>query len=175
VSRMKRPSASSARAGRRISRRDGPSPRRAAVSDPDGHSADGRCALDQIRCPTLNAGEAMTKPSRAGGGKPAKARSCKPSRLKRNIVPKAVAHRNAATDRIAEWLKKLGLGQYAQRFAENDISFSVLPDRKRPFGPTACQAASFWFECSAAHTQGMSWSSSEAGQRLMSRVSTSAK
>ena len=29
---------------------------------------------------------------------------------------------------IAEWLDKLGLGQYAQRFAENDISFSVLPD-----------------------------------------------
>ena len=29
---------------------------------------------------------------------------------------------------VADWLKKLGLGQYAQRFAENDISFSVLPD-----------------------------------------------
>jgi hypothetical protein len=29
---------------------------------------------------------------------------------------------------IADWLEKLGLGQYAQRFAENDISFSVLPD-----------------------------------------------
>src|SRR6516165_6098049 len=29
---------------------------------------------------------------------------------------------------IAEWLQKVGLGQYAQRFAENDISFSVLPD-----------------------------------------------
>jgi class 3 adenylate cyclase/predicted ATPase len=29
---------------------------------------------------------------------------------------------------IAEWLEKLGLGQYAQRFAENDISFAVLPD-----------------------------------------------
>ena len=29
---------------------------------------------------------------------------------------------------IADWLDKLGLGQYAQRFAENDISFSVLPD-----------------------------------------------
>jgi predicted ATPase/class 3 adenylate cyclase len=29
---------------------------------------------------------------------------------------------------IAEWLQKLGLGQYAQPFAENDISFSVLPD-----------------------------------------------
>jgi len=29
---------------------------------------------------------------------------------------------------IAEWLQKLGLGQYAQRFAENDIAFSILPD-----------------------------------------------
>jgi len=29
---------------------------------------------------------------------------------------------------IADWLQKLGLGQYAQRFAENDISFSSLPD-----------------------------------------------
>jgi class 3 adenylate cyclase len=29
---------------------------------------------------------------------------------------------------IADWLEQLGLGQYAQRFAENDISFSVLPD-----------------------------------------------
>jgi SAM domain (Sterile alpha motif) len=28
---------------------------------------------------------------------------------------------------VAEWLHKLGLGQYAQRFAENDISFSILP------------------------------------------------
>jgi class 3 adenylate cyclase/predicted ATPase len=29
---------------------------------------------------------------------------------------------------IAEWLEKLGMSEYAQRFAENDISFSVLPD-----------------------------------------------
>ena len=29
---------------------------------------------------------------------------------------------------VAEWLEKLGLGQYAQRFAENDISFVILPD-----------------------------------------------
>ena len=29
---------------------------------------------------------------------------------------------------VSDWLEKLGLGQYAQRFAENDISFSVLPD-----------------------------------------------
>ena len=27
---------------------------------------------------------------------------------------------------VADWLQKLGLGQYAQPFAENDISFSVL-------------------------------------------------
>jgi class 3 adenylate cyclase/predicted ATPase len=30
--------------------------------------------------------------------------------------------------RVSDWLEKLGLVQYAQRFAENDISFSVLPD-----------------------------------------------
>src|SRR5271157_1419123 len=29
---------------------------------------------------------------------------------------------------IADWLKTLGLGQYAQRFAENDINFAILPD-----------------------------------------------
>jgi hypothetical protein len=34
----------------------------------------------------------------------------------------------AAMPQVADWLEKLGLGQYAQRFAESDISFSVLPD-----------------------------------------------
>src|SRR5205807_9574486 len=29
---------------------------------------------------------------------------------------------------IADWLERLGLGQYAQRFAENDIDSSVLSD-----------------------------------------------
>jgi hypothetical protein len=29
---------------------------------------------------------------------------------------------------IAEWLEKLGLGQYVQRFVENDIGFVILPD-----------------------------------------------
>ena len=29
---------------------------------------------------------------------------------------------------IADWLEKLGFGQYAQRFAENDISFVILTD-----------------------------------------------
>src|SRR5215469_2525838 len=33
-----------------------------------------------------------------------------------------------AMQRVEDWLEKLGLGQYAQRFTENDISFSVLPD-----------------------------------------------
>src|SRR5215831_1013545 len=29
---------------------------------------------------------------------------------------------------IAGWLEKLGLGHYVPRFAENDISFVILPD-----------------------------------------------
>ena len=28
---------------------------------------------------------------------------------------------------IADWLQTIGLGQYAQRFAENDITFAILP------------------------------------------------
>jgi class 3 adenylate cyclase len=34
----------------------------------------------------------------------------------------------AATQQIADWLKKLGMSEYAQRFAENDIDPSVLPE-----------------------------------------------
>jgi hypothetical protein len=34
----------------------------------------------------------------------------------------------AAMQQIADWLEKLGLGQYAQRFGENDINFSILSD-----------------------------------------------
>ena len=33
-----------------------------------------------------------------------------------------------AIQQVADLLEKLGLGQYLQRFAENDISFSVLSD-----------------------------------------------
>ena len=29
---------------------------------------------------------------------------------------------------IADWLEKLGMSEYAQRFAENGIDVSVLPD-----------------------------------------------
>ena len=69
----------------------------------------------------------MKKPSRAGG-KPAKARSSKASKLERNIVPKAAEHRSSATQQIAGWLEKLGMSEYAQRFAENDIDFTILSD-----------------------------------------------
>ena len=33
----------------------------------------------------------------------------------------------AAMQQIAEWLQKLGLSQYTQHFAENDINFAILP------------------------------------------------
>jgi SAM domain (Sterile alpha motif) len=33
-----------------------------------------------------------------------------------------------AMQQVAEWLEKLGLGQYAQRFAENNIDFAILSD-----------------------------------------------
>jgi hypothetical protein len=32
------------------------------------------------------------------------------------------------TQPIAEWLKKLGMSEYAERFAENRIDLSILPD-----------------------------------------------
>jgi SAM domain (Sterile alpha motif) len=33
----------------------------------------------------------------------------------------------AAVQEIAEWLDKLGMSEYAQRFAENGISVAALP------------------------------------------------
>jgi hypothetical protein len=46
--------------------------------------------------------------------------------------------RSAATMlQVSDWLEKLGLGQYAQRFAENDIDAFVLPhltDQTSPLG-----------------------------------------
>ena len=30
--------------------------------------------------------------------------------------------------RLRDWLEKLGMSEYAERFAENRIDFSVLPD-----------------------------------------------
>src|SRR5271169_6755030 len=35
---------------------------------------------------------------------------------------------DAAVEPIADWLEKLGMSEYAQRFAENDIDFAILRD-----------------------------------------------
>ena len=70
--------------------------------------------------------EAMKKPSRAGG-KAAKARPRKALQLKRHSVPEATAQRSSATQQLAHWLEKLGMPEYAERFAENKIDVSVLP------------------------------------------------
>src|SRR6516162_4233975 len=36
--------------------------------------------------------------------------------------------RGPPMQQILDWLEKLGLGQYAKRFAENDIDFDILGD-----------------------------------------------
>ena len=36
---------------------------------------------------------------------------------------------DAAVQQIADWLEKLGMSEYAQRFAENGIDVSVLCNR----------------------------------------------
>jgi SAM domain (Sterile alpha motif)/Adenylate and Guanylate cyclase catalytic domain len=69
----------------------------------------------------------VKKPSRVDG-KLAKARSSKASEQKRNIVPRAAEHRGSAMQQIAGWLEKLGMSEYAQRFAENDIDVEVLSE-----------------------------------------------
>jgi SAM domain (Sterile alpha motif) len=40
----------------------------------------------------------------------------------------------AAMQQIADWLKQLGMSEYAQRFAENRVDLSVLRDLTDP-GP----------------------------------------
>jgi class 3 adenylate cyclase len=69
----------------------------------------------------------MKRRSKAGG-KPAKARPSKSLKGKRYIAPKAAAGRSSARQQIATWLEKLGMSEYAQRFAENRIDLSILPD-----------------------------------------------
>jgi hypothetical protein len=34
----------------------------------------------------------------------------------------------AAMQQIADWLKKLGMSEYAERFADNDIDMAILSD-----------------------------------------------
>jgi class 3 adenylate cyclase len=71
--------------------------------------------------------EAMKRRRRAGS-RPAKSRPSKSLKLKRHAVPKAAAGRSSAMQELADWLEKLGMSEYAERFAEDRIDFSVLPD-----------------------------------------------
>jgi hypothetical protein len=42
---------------------------------------------------------------------------------------------------IADWLKNLGMAEYAERFAENDIDMTVLPDlTDQPYIPHPVRA-----------------------------------
>jgi SAM domain (Sterile alpha motif)/Adenylate and Guanylate cyclase catalytic domain len=68
---------------------------------------------------------AMKEPPRAGGKVP-KPRHSKSFKLKRHIVPKPTAARSSAMQQIADWLEKIGMSEYAERFAENDIDVEVL-------------------------------------------------
>jgi hypothetical protein len=48
---------------------------------------------------------------------------------------------------IADWLEKLGMSEYVQRFTENDIDFTILPELTDPAFPWG--NADIW--SSAAH------------------------
>ena len=53
-----------------------------------------------------------------------------PSRLRsppQRIAGSPQITEGAAMQRIAGWLQTLGMSEYAQRFAENDIDVTVLP------------------------------------------------
>jgi class 3 adenylate cyclase len=67
------------------------------------------------------------KRRRRAGRRPAKSRPSKSVKLKRHAVSKAAAGRTAMQE-LADWLEKLGMSEYAERFAEDRIDFSVLPD-----------------------------------------------
>ena len=47
--------------------------------------------------------------------------------VENSVMPRRDRWR-AAMQQIADWLKKLGMSEYAERFAENRIDLSVLPD-----------------------------------------------
>ena len=42
-------------------------------------------------------------------------------------LPNSACGQRIALQQVADWLQKLGIGQYAQSFPENDTDFSVLP------------------------------------------------
>jgi len=44
------------------------------------------------------------------------------------MSPRPRQSAGATVQQIEDWLEELGMSEYAERFAENDISFGVLPD-----------------------------------------------
>ncbi len=61
-------------------------------------------------------------------------------------------------DEIAQWLEGLGLGQYAQGFAENDIGFDILPrlsDDNEPLARSNRRIAAVDEEIGARHERGL--------------------
>ncbi len=61
-------------------------------------------------------------------------------------------------DDIAQWLEGLGLGQYAQAFAENNIGFDILPrlsDDNEPLARSNRRIAAVDEEIGARHERGL--------------------
>ncbi len=59
---------------------------------------------------------------------------------------------------ITQWLEGLGLGQYAQAFAENNIGFDILPrlsDDNEPLARSDCRIAAVDEEIGARHERGL--------------------
>jgi hypothetical protein len=53
-----------------------------------------------------------------------------------------------ATQQVADWLEKLGMSEYVQRFTENRIDFSVLPD---PLQLRLLPVRRFWTRAPPSH------------------------
>ena len=59
---------------------------------------------------------------------------------------------------FAQWLNRLGLGQYAQAFADNDIGFEISPrlsDDKEPLAKSDRRIAAVDEEIGARHERGL--------------------
>ncbi len=58
---------------------------------------------------------------------------------------------------IANWLEQLGMSEYAQRFAENDVDFAILPDlTDQDLENFGAPSTSFW-GCKFWERKSVSW------------------
>jgi hypothetical protein len=55
-------------------------------------------------------------------------------KLKRHIVPEDAAGCGSARREVANWLEKLGMSEYADRFAENDSVMLTKQRGRKPCG-----------------------------------------